>query len=164
MSYGIVYAYVNRQNMKMYIGQTTQLMSHRRRDHRQNAFKKRLNRPFYNAIRKYGMSEFEEIILERCNSKTELDASEKNAVRIFETTDISKGYNLMDGGFSNGRHSEETKKKISEASKRMHANPEHKAMLVEVGKKYYRFIDNHESKIKSGLARRKKSLETKNGC
>jgi hypothetical protein len=163
MNHGIVYAYVNSHNMKMCIGQTIQPMSHRRRDHRQAAFNKNLNRPFYCTLRKYRMESFEEVILSTCEDQASLDASEKRAVEFFETTDSTKGYNLMDGGFSHSKHSEETKRKIGEASLRIFQDPAQRILMSEVGKKNYHLINNHEAKLKSGRSRHTHGRYS-NGC
>ncbi len=64
---------------------------------------------FFNAIRKYGIPEF----IELCSvySEKELDASELEWISFLDTM-VPEGYNIKEGG-SNGRHSEETKRKMS---------------------------------------------------
>jgi hypothetical protein len=48
------------------------------------------------AIEKYGIENFERIILERCNTKDELNESEKYWIK--EKNTIANGYNLTEGG------------------------------------------------------------------
>jgi hypothetical protein len=48
------------------------------------------------AIKKYGIDNFERIILEKCFSKHELNEREKYWIKEKDT--INKGYNLVEGG------------------------------------------------------------------
>ena len=94
----------------MYIGQTT---NERRRidDHKNN--NKKYNDHFHNAIRKYGWNAFEYKVLFRiyCSNyqdlKNTLDSKEIVAIKYFNSTDRSKGYNIKTGG-SRGKPSRES--------------------------------------------------------
>lgn len=131
-----VYKIVNKVNGKYYIGMTKQTLIKRFSQHKQNA-KIGKNTYLYNAIRKYGNDNFEIELLLECSNKEECC--------VLEIEYISKnkdGYNLAPGGeggfvvqdieswkcklkesrkdktpFLGKTHSEETKKKCSEASK-----------------------------------------------
>ena len=157
MIYGIVYMYKNQIDGKVYIGQTTQPMCMRRRDHRQLAFnsKKLRNDHFHLALRKYGKEAFEETVLCASLDKESLDKAEQYFINVFDSVDKSKGYNLKTGG-SHGKHTEETKRKISEASKKLWQNPEHRTLISEAGKRNYKYINNPESRKKSGATRKGK--------
>ena len=131
-----VYKIVNKVNGKYYIGMTKQTLIKRFSQHKQNA-KMGKNTYLYNAIRKYGNDNFEIELLLECSNKEEccnleIEYSSKN----------KNGYNLAPGGeggfvvqdikswkcklkesrkdktpFLGKTHSEEAKKKCSEASK-----------------------------------------------
>jgi group I intron endonuclease len=73
---------------------------------------------FYKAIQKYGFDSFAVIILEDGLSYEEAYEKEKFYIKLFDTTNPEKGYNISLGGdapFLGRHHTEETKKKLSEA-------------------------------------------------
>ena len=55
---GYVYAFVNIQNTKIYIGKTIEFYNKRWNEHKYNAFTKNLNSYFYKALRKYSWEAF----------------------------------------------------------------------------------------------------------
>ena len=109
--YGIVYRAFLIEDNKSYVGQTIKSFDNRINQHR--CLSKNINdtRHFYNAIRKYEWNNFQWEILEECYNKVELDNAEKKWINYFDS--IENGFNLKEGG-SYGKHSEETKQKISE--------------------------------------------------
>ena len=68
---------------------------------------------FSRAIKKYGWDNFEHQIIKRGLTLEEADNLEKSLIELFNTVN-PHGYNAKDGG-SNGRPSEETRKKMSES-------------------------------------------------
>ena len=131
-----VYKIVNKVNGKYYIGMTKQTLIKRFSQHKQNA-KMGKNTYLYNAIRKYGNDNFEIELLLECSNKEECCNLE-----IEYISKNKNGYNLAPGGeggfvvqdikswkcklkesrkdktpFLGKTHSEEAKKKCSEASK-----------------------------------------------
>lgn len=117
---GLIYKYTSPSG-KVYIGQT---ISERKRinAHKNNALK---GEPgyFYNAIRKYGFENFTYEVLIRIQSEdrnkvfTLLDALERHYIKLYDSRNELKGYNICIGGEgSKGfHHTEEHKKKLSEA-------------------------------------------------
>lgn len=103
---GIIYVATNKQNGKRYVGQTINFTK-RLNGHKNS----KLNFPFGNAIRKYGLDGFDFLTL-RYNSEY-LDFWESHWIEHLSTLHPN-GYNLMTGGAA-PKHVEETKKKISEA-------------------------------------------------
>lgn len=105
-----IYKIKNNINGKLYIGQSVNIEI-RWHNH------KKSNRPshLYYAFKKYGVDNFTFSIICEC-PESSLDEYEISYIKYYETTDPKKGYNKMSGG-SNGRHSEETKNKISIAQK-----------------------------------------------
>lgn len=95
----------NKINGKFYIGQTIRLIEKRFKAHQQ---KNSGCRAIYNAIKKYGWSNFEKDWYE-CPDE-DLNFDEDLLVREMGTL-APDGYNLKEGG-GNGKHSEETKQKI----------------------------------------------------
>lgn len=99
---------------KIYVGQTTYDYLDRWRDHIYDALDpkkdhcKKLNR----AIRKYGKNTFYVGVLKECSSINELNHYEDLYIRVFDS--IKNGYNIKNGG-QNGKHSDETKKKIGDS-------------------------------------------------
>ena len=109
MSYGIIYKVTNKVNKKIYIGQTTRILKCRMREHINDQRKYY----FHNALRKYGIDNFKWEIIERCDSKRELDEMEFHYIKQYDT--FNGGYNLTFGGEGSVgyKHSEETLKKLS---------------------------------------------------
>lgn len=76
----------------------------------------RLHQYFYNAIQKYGWNNFKHEILFRDLTKEEAEQKEIELIEEFKSAECKYGYNISLGGSSVGKHSEETKKKLSIAS------------------------------------------------
>lgn len=113
----IVYLHVNPKNKKVYVGITNQNVHKRwKNGHGYTKCKK-----FYNAILKYGWNNFKHIVLcKTCKDRTLL--LEKTLVKYYKNRNLS--YNITDGGEDSipsmlgKHHTEEAKKKISDAGKR----------------------------------------------
>ena len=115
-----VYLITNKINGKKYVGQHSgddlkQYWNHCVRA----ALRGRQDKPhLYNAVRKYGVENFEVEPLVVVNSKQEMDKYEIGLIRALDTR-RPNGYNLTDGGDGQlGRiPSEKTRRKISETKK-----------------------------------------------
>lgn len=99
-----IYAHVNKQNGKMYIGQTCQTDLTRRWTGG-NGYKECPH--FYAAIQKYGWDEFDHVILQTGLTAEEANAYEQGYISFFETNTVEKGYNIQDGGYVGGKMSDE---------------------------------------------------------
>jgi len=106
--YGVVYIVRNRDNGKIYVGQTTQGLDRRWRSHVEHSRGKSTGH-LQRAIRKYGAEGFSIEILHTAMSQEELDVLEELAIATRGCTNRRVGYNLRSGG-NGGKHSEETKK------------------------------------------------------
>lgn len=113
---GIVYHSFNTVNGKAYVGQTWDTIENRWSQH----CRKDGGMLFQRAIQKYGPDNFELTILFSSDSQDELDFAEDAFINELETMH-PKGYNLRHGG-SHGRHSAESKKKMSESHKGKHSS------------------------------------------
>ena len=111
--FGYIYKTTNLITNKIYIGQkkSEEFLSNKYFGSR--LYKKR-------AIKKYGKENFSVIMLVACNSKEELDISERYWISYFNSTNTKIGYNLTEGGegnnggaFKGHTHTEEVRKKIS---------------------------------------------------
>lgn len=92
-----VYMHVNKTNGKKYIGMTMDVkrrwrLCEYKPDGKQN------ERPFYNALLKYGMNGFEHIILADNLSFEKACEVEIECIAKHETTNRRKGYNVAPGG------------------------------------------------------------------
>lgn len=113
----IVYLHVNPKNKKVYVGITNQNVHKRwKNGHGYTKCKK-----FYNAILKYGWNNFKHIVFcKTCKDRALL--LEKTLVKYYKSRNLS--YNITDGGedsipsMLSKHHTEEAKKKISDAGKR----------------------------------------------
>ena len=109
--HGVIYLVINKENNKIYVGQTERTFDARYRGDISNTHNIHLSR----AIKKYGKDAFYiNKEYDVAYSKEELDELEKYYIGMFESMNPSKGYNKEDGG-SNGRPSEETCKRIGES-------------------------------------------------
>lgn len=108
--YGYIYKVTNKANGKIYIGLTTTGFDIRYAyDILQNTHNEHLR----NAIKKYGIDSFDiNKKFDTAYSKEELDALEDMYIKIYDTINPKYGYNKKYGG-GNGKHTEETKNKIS---------------------------------------------------
>lgn len=117
----IIYKVTNLINGKIYIGQTIKSLKHRKSCHKSEAFKKCENIYFHRAIRKHGFDNFEWTIIDTALNEKELNEKEIYWIAEYRKTHVC--YNMSNGGDGNtsvwvGRkHTEETKKKMSEAAK-----------------------------------------------
>ena len=98
-------------NGKKYIGITSQEDVEKRW---QNGFGYKSQFVFL-AIVKFGWDNVEHQILFTGLSKDEAEEKERKLIELYETNDYLNGYNIANGGSSDGMHSETTKRKISES-------------------------------------------------
>lgn len=117
--YGLIYQITNKKNNKKYIGQTTTGLKARIAAYKHETHRKKylLKSYIMNALRK-DFDSFTWNILEYCETQTDLDLCEIKYIKKFNTTNRKFGYNLKSGGNGGGRHSEKTKIKLSEKSKK----------------------------------------------
>jgi group I intron endonuclease len=124
---GTVYCFINKQNNKLYFGETVKSdFNERFNEHRSKASKGIVNY-FYNAIRKYSWDGFDKIIVYQTDiyDKTEenkkllnniVNSKEKEFIKQFNTDNHKFGYNLTKGGdgIVGYKFSEEARQKLSE--------------------------------------------------
>lgn len=164
----LIYKITNKLNGKCYIGQTTRTVNERVREHLKES-KKDSEYTIHRAIRKYGIDNFNIEILE----DNVIDIDSLNKLEIFYIAKFGsfgeRGYNMTEGGYSGvhlkgelspwyGRkHTEETRKKISEAHKGKKFTEEHLKNMSKVRKG----MINHFKDIPRTEEVKKKISETK---
>jgi group I intron endonuclease len=104
--YCLIYLLKNTVNDKIYVGQTWRPLLKRIYEGYRHSHH------ISNAIKKYGKDKFYYTVLTVCGTQEIADYWERHF--IIKYNSIENGYNLKEGG-SNGRLSEQTKLKISEA-------------------------------------------------
>ena len=127
-----VYCHVNKINGKRYIGITSNPVSIRWNNG--NGYKH--NAHFTNAIKKYGWENFEHNILAVNVSESEAKELEKRYISEYKSNNRLFGYNKSSGGepMTGVKHSEETKRKMSESAKKKVVSEETRQKLSEIMK------------------------------
>ncbi|OUQ14271.1 hypothetical protein B5E87_03670 [Massilimicrobiota sp. An142] len=115
-----IYMIKNRINSKKYIGQSINIEK-RWKDHIKMSHTNIRNNHLYNALKKYGIENFDFSVLEEC-TKDELNIREKYWINYYQTVDRNKGYNATSGGDSHYYLRDESKQKISQTRKELYAN------------------------------------------
>lgn len=138
--YGIVYCFTNKTDGKEYIGQTTRKLEDRVKDHLETSSKTK--RYFQHALKKYGVNAFTVSVLGRAGNKKRLDKLEVYWINKKNTLSPN-GYNLMRGGNLGGKHSEESKKRMSESAKLRPHLPHTKKTKSKMSKTRKKFLDNN---------------------
>jgi len=112
----IIYKVTNLTNNKIYIGQTINSLTKRRKQHEDSVkYQNTGCRVFTNALKKYGIENFKWEIIDTANSIEELNNKETYWInRLHSFVDLGNGYNLTTGG-GNTKLSNETKRMIGEA-------------------------------------------------
>lgn len=105
----VIYIHRNLINNKAYIGQARGKPEYRWG----NGKRYYHNEHFSRAIEKYGWDNFEHIIWATDLTAEEADRAERLLIALFNTRDQDCGYNIAFGG-DNHKHTEETKRKMSE--------------------------------------------------
>jgi len=109
----IVYVFTNKINGKQYVGYTKLNLSHRAASHIYDSLKGSTY-PFHAAIRKYGMDNFDAIIVLECETVEEAQLREYEWIDHLKTREV--GYNVAkggDGGFTSemAKRGNDTKRK-----------------------------------------------------
>ena len=116
---------------------------------------------FWKAIQKYGWDKFKHQILQICESEDDAKSLERYYIALYQTNNDKYGYNILEGGqtqrypqsvkdkisaSNKGRqsptkgkhHSEETKRKISEAQKGRKLTGTHLENVRKANREYYK--------------------------
>lgn len=93
-----IYKITNKENGKIYIGQTNQEPNTRMSKHFCDAKSGRKNVAISSALNKYGKNGFIYEILQYANSSEEADNLEKEYIKHFRSNEKDFGYNLTEGG------------------------------------------------------------------
>ena len=133
---GYIYSLCNKINQKIYIGQTRRPIQERFKEHRTG--KSNSCRAIYNAIKFHGWDNFEKEWYE-CPDE-DLDFDEELLVKEMKTLSPD-GYNLKEGGSSCGKHSDESKQRMSE---------------VKRGEKHNNFGKTHTDESKKRMSEAKR--------
>lgn len=141
-----IYKTTNLINNKIYIGQTTK-----------DKTKSYLGSGTYfkKALKKYSKENFKREIMEHCSNMDELNEREIYWIRECNSQDKNIGYNLANGGTSQGKHSEETRKKISESNKGIKHSEETKRKISQATKGIER---SEETRKKMSIAQKGRKL------
>ncbi|MFA6797077.1 MAG: NUMOD3 domain-containing DNA-binding protein [Bacilli bacterium] len=107
-----VYLHIS-PNEKFYVGITMQEPEKRWKNGKSYYY----NLHFKRSIDKYGWESFRHYILLSDISKQLAEEIEIELIRVLRSNDDHYGFNISNGGFSNGKHSEQTRKKLSQSLK-----------------------------------------------
>lgn len=121
-----IYKITNKLNNKVYIGKDTTNNS--------NYFGS--GKLITYALKKYGVENFDKVILEECDSNQTLCEREKYWINYYNSTDLEIGYNISKGGdggdtFTNNPDLEKIKKKISDTMKKKKFTETHRQNLTK---------------------------------
>ena len=143
-------------NNKIYIGQTTRLISLRIKEHVRNS--KNGKYPLYYAIRKY--KSFTVDVCEICDSIYSLNNKETFYINFYNSLIDDNGYNCDTGG-ENKICSEQTKLKISKSNigKKMSNETKKKYSIAKLGVKTGPMSDETKKKISKANKGRKVSKD-----
>lgn len=96
---GFIYKVTNKINQKVYIGKTLESVEKRYKEHCREVKNKKTNgRPFYFALNKYGIKNFEVETLEEVDNSI-IDAREQYWIDFYQSyIEYGKGYNATRGG------------------------------------------------------------------
>lgn len=119
-----IYKITNTINNKIYIGQTWKVIQDRFVAHKDANSKNCLN--LHNAFNKHGRENFQIELIIFCHTQEIADYWEMYFIQQYDS--VNKGYNIRLGG-SRGKHSEETKRKISASSKGKIKSEKHRKNL-----------------------------------
>lgn len=94
------------------------------------------NKYFTNAIKKFGWSNIQHIVVARGLSEDEAYWLEVKLIKEFDTTNPNKGYNISKGGkgWMGCKHSEDYKKKLSKANKGKHHTEDAKKKIGDANR------------------------------
>lgn len=123
-----VYIHTNKVTGKKYVGQTTQDNPAARWGKEGSGYGVRTK--IYKAIKSYGWDNFSHEIIS-CSSLDEMNQKERALIAYYNTTDDRFGYNIELGGNGKGKHSEETRKKLSKSLTGRHLSEEHRKKMSE---------------------------------
>ena len=116
MVYGYIYKIENLVNNKIYIGQSINIHNRKLTHFVLLRTNKHDNDYLQKSFNKYGESNFKFTVLNYATNKNTLDQLEIDYINHYNCLNKDSGYNLSSGG-SNGKLSEETRKKLSEIRK-----------------------------------------------
>lgn len=142
---GYIYAHINKQNNKAYVGQTIRELNIRFGNNGDN-YKHNRNTLFYDAIQKYGWNNFEHKIIYTIESESKddlllaLNSLEEQEILKYNSCNMEYGYNIECGG-KNASKSDTTKQKISNSLNG------------------YKSSEEAKQKIKTALNKNKKEIE-----
>ncbi len=148
-----IYGLRNKIDGKWYIG-LSENVSHRWETAYEKLNCKRQPK-IYNALKKYGVAQFDKVVLEECSPE---HLNEREAYWISQYDSIRNGYNLTAGGGRFAKHSDETKRKISNSKRGIKLTVEMKEK-IRLGKLGKRFTTEHRRKISEALKGRVHSDE-----
>lgn len=152
---GSIYSIQNKLNGKRYIGQTKhENVNIRINEHLYIAEKTTYNLHLYNAIRKYGIDNFEITILKSDIDECDLDRWEIYFIGLYGSFETGYNNTIGGGGVRGYHHSDETKQKISKSIKE---HPER--YTVERAKK----ISKAHKGIPKSMEHRKKLSDARKG-
>jgi len=129
---GIIYMLVSPSG-KRYIGQTTQRLHKRMAGHHYTAVHSTRSYKSVNAFRKYGIENFKSEILVVCSDE-QLDDYEKKCIDLYDTMNNGLNCTAGGGGIRGLRHTEATRKRMSESKTGVKLSEAHcKSLCVPVG-------------------------------
>lgn len=103
------------------------------------------NQYLQRAWNKYGESSFTFEVIDSAETQKQLDELEIRLIVEYKSRNPKYGYNLRSGG-ARGKHTEEAKRKISEAKKKLYASSKGKELkrhLSELAKKQKHSLDEN---------------------
>ncbi|ABT14019.1 hypothetical protein MT325_M465L [Paramecium bursaria chlorella virus MT325] len=144
---GFIYKLMHKESRKAYIGQTTRDIEERLKEHQ---LPYSGCKAISSAIQKHGWENFDKEWYEVPDE--DLNFYEEMLVALFGTLSPG-GYNLMEGGGSTGKRSEETKQKMREAHVGMSHTEETKEKMKEAktGEKHPMFGKEHTEESKQKM-------------
>lgn len=157
----IIYKVTNAVNGKVYIGQTTQTLEKRWKNHLHD-MKYNTNNKFYNAIKKYGCESFiKEVIEENIQSEEKLSNREKYWIKYYNS--YKEGYNSTIGGEISPMKYKEIREKVSKSMKGRKFTKEHreKLKLAQKGRKGTPHTEEHKKYMSQLMKGREVSKETR---
>ena len=174
MCQGIIYKATNQINGKCYIGKTIQKLEERKSDHIKVSKKLKKKSEcienegsiegvyFHNALNKYGKENFKWEIIYECDDELVLNVMETMKIIVNHSHYTEgKGYNLTWGGdgLRGYKHTEETKKKLSNKLKEFYLTEKGKEARLKMSKSQKGHSVSDEQRRKQTETCVKKRLE-----